>query len=556
MIQLEDFPECFLLIYERLRKAETELNALDAEVGDGDHGSTMVRAFRAAASAAQSPGEEMGAVFDSVAQSLAENAGGAIGPLLAAWFAEGGEVFKGKDIISIEDFGVFLRRGYHAVMDIGGARAGEKTLIDALIPAVDAIQVGRHQQFSSGLQAAAGAAFQGAQATKAMTAAKGRASFAAPRSRGKADAGATSIALILQAFADFSTGARPSLSLAEGEKEITPPPGRFINHPDSMVMEDNQGLVLAYPDLVRLHEEGILLRARPKEVNKVALAIGHGGGHTPSMGGFIGPGLLDADVYGPLFTCASGIRISRAIELAERGAGVVLLVSNHSGDVLNARLAARRAGQRGIAVESVLLGDDIATAPRTHMERRRGLGGLLFALKIGGAAAEQGQGLDHVAEVMRKTNERTASLMAVGRPPAHPVSGEPLFTLPAGQIEIGAGVHGEVGVYRGEHLPADQIIDLLIEELVDDLAGFEPEQMLLFVNGAGGTSMMELHILFRRAFQAITGRGISVAGGVVKSLFTTLEMGGFSLSLCVPDEEMLALWDQPASAPYFRWPNR
>ena len=146
--------------------------------------------------------------------------------------------------------------------------------------------------------------------------------------------------------------------------------------------------------------------------------------------------------------------------------------------------------------------------------------------------------------------------MAAGRAPAHPVSGEPLFTLPDGQIEIGAGVHGEVGVYRGEHLPADQIIDLLIEELVDDLAGFEPEQMLLFVNGAGGTSLMELHILFRRAFQALSERGISVAGGAAKSLFTTLEMGGFSLSLCVPDDEMLALWDQPASAPHFRWPNR
>ena len=136
----------------------------------------------------------------------------------------------------------------------------------------------------------------------------------------------------------------------------------------------------------------------------------------------------------------------------------------------------------------------------------------------------------------------------------HPTSGQPLFTLPDGQIEIGAGVHGEVGVYRGEHMTADKVSDLLVDRLVEDLSEFKPEEVLAFVNGAGGTSQMELHILFRRVCQTLEVRGISLAAGVVGSYFTTLEMGGFSLSLCVPDEEMIELWHQPASGPSFHWP--
>jgi dihydroxyacetone kinase-like protein len=554
MIILQDLSACFVLIYERLAENEEHLNQLDSGTGDGDHGTTMVRAFRAAAEAVQPAHQDVGAVFDTCAEAQAEYAGGAIGPLLASLFAEGGLVFDGQQAVTLQGFRNFLTRGLTAIQEIGGAQAGDKTLIDALIPAAEAMRVGNFDHLADGLEAAAQGASEGAAATREMTAAQGRARFAADRSVGSPDAGAISITLVLQAFSDFAAGIRPAITLKEVSSSFTPPPGRFINHPDTMVAEDNQGLALAYPDLVKLHTEGVLLRANPKASGKVALAIGHGGGHTPSMGGFVGPGLLDADVYGPLFTCASGVRISRAIELAEKGAGVALLVSNHSGDVLNARLAVRRAGQKGIKVEPILLGDDIATAPRTALENRRGLGGLLFALKIGGAAAEEVQSLADVARLMRKTNQRTASLMVSGRAPFHPVSGKTLFELREGQIEIGAGVHGEVGVYRGEHLPADEIIDLLMDQLLDDLSVFNPEKVLAFVNGAGGTSKMELHILYRRVSEVLTARGIHLAAGVIGSYFTTLEMGGFSLSLCVPDEEMLGLWEQPASGPSFHWP--
>jgi dihydroxyacetone kinase-like protein len=274
------------------------------------------------------------------------------------------------------------------------------------------------------------------------------------------------------------------------------------------------------------------------------------------MGGLVGPGLLDADVYGPVFTCASGLRIARAIEYAECGGGVVLLVSNHSGDVLNARLALRRARQMGIRVEPVWLGDDIATAPRQQLAERRGLGGLLFALKIGGAAAEAGEPLDKVVRVMQKTNERTATLSVAVRPPTHPASGKPLFEIPDGQMEIGTGVHGEVGVYRGPLLTADAIVDIMIAKLTDDLMSFQPSSLLVFINGAGGTSRTELHIVFRRAWYVLARLGLTPHASVVESLFTTQEMGGFSLSLCAVDAELASYWDAPASAACFRWPYR
>jgi dihydroxyacetone kinase-like protein len=227
----------------------------------------------------------------------------------------------------------------------------------------------------------------------------------------------------LETLSDSLTGKIPELIAKDQKVKFIPPPGKVINSPNTMINEDNEGVSLAYPHLVSMTANGILVRSRPKATGKVGLAIGHGGGHTPSMAGFLGLGLLDADVYGPLFTCASGIRIAQAIKLADRGAGVVLLVSNHSGDVLNARLAVRRVQEQGINVQPVYLGDDISTAPRERFLDRRGLGGMLFSLKIGGAFAEAGKDLGKVVDVMKKTNERTATLSVAVRAATHPWTG-------------------------------------------------------------------------------------------------------------------------------------
>jgi dihydroxyacetone kinase-like protein len=273
------------------------------------------------------------------------------------------------------------------------------------------------------------------------------------------------------------------------------------------------------------------------------------------MAGFIGSGLLDADAYGPLFTCASGLRIAQAIEQADRGAGVILLVSNHAGDVLNARLAVQRAKCLHIPVHPLLLGDDVATAPRNQLTERRGLGGLLFALKIGGAAAEAGLALDQVASLMTLANERTATLAVALRAPTHPATGLPIFEIERGQVEIGTGVHGEAGVYRGPHLRADDIIDLLVDKLIADLEPMlKNNRVWVFINGAGSTSLMELSILFRHTAHRLAEKNFVVASSVVGSYFTTQDMGGFSLSLGALDEDLEYWWNQKADGALFRWP--
>jgi len=556
MLDIEGGRRLFGLLRERFAQEQENLNALDSIVGDGDHGYTMARAFQAAETATlKAPGQDLGRLLETASQALAESSGGAIGPLLAAFLAEGGRCFAGRQTTGTREWTDFLASGLQAIQEVGDARPGDKTLLDALAPAIRSMSESPSLSLASALEAAALAAERGAEATREMTAARGRARFLGERSRGHVDPGARSMAILIGAMhaaaQGLAAGPEPGMTLAS-----SPPRGKLINDPETIVQQDNEGLSLAYPELVSLTTDGILVRAARKPRGKVGLAIGHGGGHTPSMGGLVGPGLLDADVYGPVFTCASGLRIARAIEHAECGGGVVLLVSNHSGDVLNARLALRRARQMGIRVEPVWLGDDIATAPRQQLAERRGLGGLLFTLKIGGAAAEAGEPLDKVLLVMQKTNERTATLSVAVRPPTHPASGKPLFEIPDGQMEIGTGVHGEVGVYRGPLLTADAIVDIMIARLTDDLKSFQPSSLLVFVNGAGGTSRTELHIVFRRAWHLLAGLGLTPHASVVESLFTTQEMGGFSLSLCALDAELASYWDAPASAACFRWPYR
>ena len=555
MLDLADIPALFALLSQAFIEDQARLNALDRAIGDGDHGDTMARAFRAAASATQAPAPNLGACFDLASQALAEHAGGAIGPLLAAWFAEGGVLWADKQQADEDDFDLFLSHGLLAIQAIGEAQPGEKTLLDALAPAQSAFSAAKSGGLILALEAAIQAATLGAEKTKEMKAARGRARFLGDRSLGYQDPGAVSVIIILTGFHRLLCGERAQ-AFVEAQLPFQPPHGKLVNSPEHLIQEDNEGLALAYPDLVKLSPEGILLRAHPKSVGKVALVIGHGGGHTPSMGGLVGPGLLDGDVYGPLFTCASGVRIARAIELANRGGGVALLISNHAGDVLNARLALRRAQQVKISTEGILLGDDLSTSPRSALHERRGLGGLLFALKIGGALAEMDGDLQQVARVMRKTNGRTATLAVAVKAPTHPLTGQPLFDLPPGQIEICAGVHGEPGVYRGKLLPANAIVDLLVDRLVEDLRDFDEPQLLVFVNGSGGTSKMELHSIYRRAHEQLTSQGLQIAAGVVESLFTTQDMGGFSLSLCAADDELLEYWHAPASAPAFRWPYR
>ena len=558
MFSLDELRQWFNLMAAKFQQQRDYLNRLDQVIGDGDHGFTLVRAFTSANNEIKkSDPTDAGILLDVAASAVAENAGGAIGPLLAAFFAEGGILLRNRTSWAIIDLANFFENGANAISELGGAKAGQKTLLDALLPAA---RVLKESQFKEDadliLKKALDAALKGSEATRQMVATFGRAAFLGERSIGHPDPGAVSFVLIVQCLLDALTGKQHEIFVTDdtiGDDFI--PTGKFINSPDLMVVEDNQGLAMAYPGIVEYLEEGILVRRNPKAEGKVGLTIGHGGGHTPSMGGLVGVGLLDTDVYGPIFTCASGIKIARAIQLADRHAGVILLVSNHSGDILNARMALRRAAHWGIDVKPVYLGDDVATAPRSEIHKRRGLGGLLFALKIGGAAAEFGQPIQEVVRLMEKANLHTATLAVATRPPTHPASGKPLFELPEGQMEIGTGVHGEVGIYRGPVLLADQIVKLVVDRLLDDLAGLLQRKALVFLNGAGGTSRMELNILYRSVYLRLQEKGVQIVSEVVDSLFTTQEMGGFSLSLCAVDDELEYWWQKPALSANFRWPT-
>ena len=549
----------FSLLRARFSEEKGRLNRLDSAIGDGDHGTTMARAFQAAEKRVLAWNfVDLGALFDAAADAITETTGGAIGPLISALVAQGGTAFDGETEVDMDTIVHCFEPGVDAVQVVGRAEVGDKTLLDALVPAVNALTAHVDEEPQVAFDAARDAACQGAASTAEMVATHGRARFLGDRARGHEDPGANTICILIETCRDLIAGERIS-PLDEGTKRAspTPPPaGKLLNDPAHMIDEELEGLALAHPRYIRQTEHpGVLARAHPKEQGKVGLAIGHGGGHTPSMAGFIGEGLLDSDAYGPLFTCASGVRIAHAIEAANRGAGVVLLVSNHTGDVLNARLARHRAEQLGIQTRMTLLTDDVATAPRKRYQERRGLGGLLFALKVGGAAAEAGADLKEVAQLIKQVNERTATLAAAVRSGTHPATGEPLLALESGQIEIGTGVHGESGVYTGPQLPADEIAQRIVARLVEDLCDLiEDDKIWAFVNGSGGTSMMELHIVYRSVVRALEKHGLQVADGVVNSYFTTQEMGGFSLSLCAPKDALIDWWTAPARSAYFHQP--
>lgn len=327
---------------------------------------------------------------------------------------------------------------------------------------------------------------------------------------------------------------------------------KFINDPDQIVAQELEGLVLAYPELLRLVSGHVIARARPKSGGKVGLCIGHGAGHEPSMCGFVGEGLLDVDVMGEIFACANGMQILDGIRAADSGAGVVLLISNHEGDVLNGSMATRLAAAKGLTVRSVLLYDDISTAPRGREPERRGIVGLVFTVKMAGAAAEAGASLAEVVRIAEKSRDWTRSLAVALAPGTHPITNRPMFALEPGQMAVGMGVHGEQGVYQGPLLSANETMDRVASALLDDLPYAAGDEVVAFVNGSGGTSLLELHLLFRRLAQILEARSIRLYRSLIGEYITSQETAGFSLSLCKVDEELKALWDAPANGPYFK----
>lgn len=319
--------------------------------------------------------------------------------------------------------------------------------------------------------------------------------------------------------------------------------------PDDMI----DGFVAAYPSVVQRGENSRVVRRtqlRTKQ-GKVALLIGNGSGHEPIAMGFVGRGLLDANVVGDVFTAPSPDLILEGIEEVTGDAGAVLLISRHEGDVINGRAAAMLAQDDGFNVQPLLMYDDISSAPKEQEHERRGAAGTMFMYKVLGAAAENNLTLDELITLGESVRSRIRTLGAAVAPGVSPLTGELMFSLPDDEVFIGMGVHGEPGVSRRKMGPVNELVKFMVNELLIERPISAGTTTVVLINGSGGTTMMELLSVYGEVAQLLADQDIPTTSAMVGSFSTTQEMAGFSISLFTPTPEMLALWQADHEAPYF-----
>ncbi|MGC2038293.1 dihydroxyacetone kinase subunit DhaK, partial [Paraburkholderia caledonica] len=279
---------------------------------------------------------------------------------------------------------------------------------------------------------------------------------------------------------------------------------------------------------------------------------GGGSGHLPGFLGYVGEGLCSGVAVGNVFSSPSAEQILEATKAVNGGAGVLYVYGNYGGDVLNFDLAADLAEPDGIETQTVVLTDDVASAPKERAADRRGVAGMLFAFKCAGAAAERGDSLDEVARICGKANANCRTMGVGLSPTILPAAGKPTFTLPEGEMEIGIGIHGEPGTHRGNLESADAIAERITREILDDLDAEKGSRVALLVNGLGATPLEELYLLYRRSARLVADRGLKVARSYVGEYVTSLEMAGASITVMLLDDELQALLEAPANSPFFR----
>lgn len=325
---------------------------------------------------------------------------------------------------------------------------------------------------------------------------------------------------------------------------------KFINNPENLVSELLEGYALAYPNKIGVAGKNIVVRTVPKAMGKVGVVTLGGSGHEPGLSGFVGMGLVDASVPGEIFAAPGPPRCLEAIRLADRGAGVLLVVLNHQGDVLTANATLEMASQQGLNVKQVLLHEDIASGSRDKPEDRRGLVGFLPVYKVAGAAAEEGQSLAEVLAIAERLEKNMRTLSVALRSATHPSTGMELSPLGDDEMEIGAGQHGESGPGRMPLRSADETAEFMLERLLDDLDARSGDELLVIVNGMGATTLMELFIVFRRVSHLLAAKGIKLARSLVGEFITAQEQAGFQLFVARLDRELQRLWDAPCDSPY------
>jgi dihydroxyacetone kinase-like protein len=329
---------------------------------------------------------------------------------------------------------------------------------------------------------------------------------------------------------------------------------KLINVPEDVVKEELEGVALAHPDLVKVHyDPNYVVRADAPVQGKVGVISGGGSGHEPMHGGFVGMGMLDAACPGAVFTSPTPDQMLEATKAVNGGAGVLHIVKNYTGDVMNFEMAADLARAEGIEVESVVTDDDVAVQDSLYTAGRRGVGSTVLAEKVCGAAAEEGRSLKEVAEVCTKVKNLGRSMGMALTSCTVPHAGKPTFDLPEDEMEIGIGIHGEPGRKRMKIKTADEITEMLMEPIINDIPYKAGDEVLLFVNSMGGTPPIELYIVYRKAVEIAEKHGLKVVRNLIGAYITSLEMAGASITALKMDEDLLKLWDAPVNTPGLRW---
>ena len=328
---------------------------------------------------------------------------------------------------------------------------------------------------------------------------------------------------------------------------------KLINDPANLVEEALEGMQAAHPDLIRIEQPNIVVRRDAPRQGKVGIISGGGSGHEPMHGGFVGRGMLDAAAPGAVFTSPVPDQMLAATRAVNGGAGVLHIVKNYTGDVMNFEIAAELAEAEGIPVRSVVIADDVAVQDSLYTAGRRGVGGTVLAEKIVGAAAEDGADLDMVEALCQRVQDNVRSMGMALTSCTVPAAGTPTFDIGDNEMEIGIGIHGEPGRRRETLRPADEIVDLLVGPILDEGIYDRGDRVLAFVNGMGGTPLLELYVVFRRVAQVLADRGLAIERSLVGNYITSLEMAGTSITLLKLDDELTRLWDAPVHTPALRW---
>ncbi|NSB15304.1 dihydroxyacetone kinase subunit DhaK [Clostridium beijerinckii] len=322
----------------------------------------------------------------------------------------------------------------------------------------------------------------------------------------------------------------------------------------NLVLEDMlKGMVAAHPEYIKkLENADVLVRVDSPIDGKVALVSGGGSGHEPAHGGYVGKGMLDAAVAGAVFTSPTPDQVYEAIKAVDSGKGVLLVIKNYTGDVMNFEMAKDMAEMEGINVKAVVVNDDVAVENSTYTAGRRGIAGTIFIHKIAGAKAETGASLEEVTRVAEKVISNVRSMGMAISSCIVPAAGKPNFTLGENEMEIGMGIHGEPGTHREEIKTADEITEHLMSKILEDIKLSSGEEVAVMVNGLSSTPLMELYIVNKKANEILEEKGVKIHKTFVGEFMTSLEMAGFSITVLKLDSELKELLDAPANTPAFK----